>query len=154
MLSSRALDFYYHIISSTREITLAKTIELIKTQFETHKIQQSYLQKWNAIRLLTFITDNPGKTKQECFDIMLNKLHKIQPELTSNYQGEETMRYQVLLAAAGVPDCWITLYNPAPTLAGVCSNIQQAFVTFVTNQATFAQENSSNSNSNSLYTQF
>ena len=83
---------------------------------------------------------------------MLDKLYKIQPGLTSNYQGKETIRYQVLLAAAGVPECWIALYNPASTLAGVCSNIRQAFVTFVTNQATFMQD--SGSSGNSAHNQF
>ena len=85
---------------------------------------------------------------------MLDKLYKIQSGLTARYQGEEAMRYQVLLAVEGVPDCWIALYNPASTLAGVCSNIRQVFVTFVANQqnqGTFVQGNNDGSGS---YNQF
>ena len=123
MLTERARTFYFKKILH-RNVLLKEIIRLLKAEFETKEIQQGYLQEWHAVSLADVIADNPSQTKRQCFDILIKKLEKIQPGLSSDYQTETIMASRIILAVQGISECTIALYNSATILEGLCSDLR------------------------------
>ncbi len=128
MLKERASNYYYSKIAG-RLYDFKTMINLTKTHFETEENHQKYLSEWRETTLLRTISENPGKTRLECFQLTVDKLQKVQQGLTKEYQHEHNLRDQVINACRGVEECNLSLYKPAPTFEGVCSELRSAIGT-------------------------
>jgi len=106
-------------------------INLTKAHFETEENHQKYLSEWRETTLLYTISENPGKSKLECFQLTVDKLQKVQRGLTKEYQYEHNLRDQVINACRGVEECNLALYKPSPTFEGVCAELRSAIGTAI-----------------------
>jgi hypothetical protein len=125
MLKGQALAFYYdHLIAGPRDFD--SMANRIQTHFETEEGRQAYLAEWQVTTLHRTIEHNPGKTKAECLDILIEKLVKLQRALPNVNQAEATLRDQLLNACRGIKECNNAIFAPAPTYEGVRSQLRRA----------------------------
>jgi hypothetical protein len=130
MLKGRASNFYYDKIAG-RSYDFDTMVDMTKAHFETEENHQKYLSEWRETTLLRTITENPGKSRLECFQIMVDKLQKVQRGLSKDYQYEHNLRDQVINACRGVEECNLALYKPAGTFEGVCAELRSAIGTAI-----------------------
>ena len=104
-------------------------INLTKAHFETEENHQKYLSEWRETTLLRTISENPDKSRLECFQLTVDKLQKVQRGLTKEYQYEHNLRDQVINACRGVEECNLALYKPSPTFEGICAELRSAIGT-------------------------
>jgi len=95
MLKGRASSFYYDKIAS-RSYDFQIMVAMTKTHFETEENHQKYLSEWRETTLIRTISENPGKSRLECLQIMIDKLQKVQRGLTKEYHYEHNLRDQVI----------------------------------------------------------
>ncbi|KAI1006957.1 hypothetical protein K3495_g1266 [Podosphaera aphanis] len=129
MLTGKASQFYYQYISGRNDLSLQQALDLIKRHFETPEVRQFYLNEWRNVTLQSIIDSNPEKPNLECFELMLDKLNKLQPGLSSSYRNEDVLRDQVLVACRGIPECSYSLFKPADSYEGVCADMRNAIST-------------------------
>jgi len=128
MLKGRASNFYYDKLSG-RSYDFQTMINLTKAHFETEENHQKYLSEWRETTLLRTISENPDKSRLECFELTVDKLQKVQRGLTKEYQYEHNLRDQVINACRGVEECNLALYKPSPTFEGICAELRSAIGT-------------------------
>ncbi|KAM7209971.1 hypothetical protein V8F06_014649, partial [Rhypophila decipiens] len=127
MLKEKAKEFYYNtLFTPAQKKNFPYLVEAIKGHFDTEEARQFYLAEWRSATLSKFIVDNPGKTKLECLDLMLDKLVKLQQSVTSLSKDQSVLRDQALLACREIPECSMALYNPAPTYEGVRNQLRNS----------------------------
>lgn len=125
MLKGRASYFYYSQIAG-RNYDFNTMVTRTRGHFETKENQQKYLSEWRETTLQKTISENPVKSKLECFEIMIDKLQKVQRGLSREYQFENNLRDQIINACRGVQECSMALYSPADTFEGVCAQVRSA----------------------------
>jgi hypothetical protein len=130
MLKGRASNFYYDKIAG-RSFDFKTMVSMTKTHFETEENYQKYLSEWRETTFQRTIAANPEKSRLECFQIMVDKLQKIQRGLAKEYQYEHNLRDQVISACRGVEECNLALYKPASTFEGVCAELRSAIGTAI-----------------------
>jgi hypothetical protein len=128
MLKGRASNFYYDKLSG-RSYDFQTMINLTRAHFETEENHQKYLSEWRETTLLRTTSENPDKSKLECFELTVDKLQKVQRGLTKEYQYEHNLRDQVINACRGVEECNLALYKPSPTFEGICAELRSAIET-------------------------
>jgi len=128
MLKGRASNFYYDKLSG-RSYDFQTMINLTRAHFETEENHQKYLSEWRETTLLRTISENPDKSRLECFQLTVDKLQKVQRGLTKEYQYEHNLRDQVINACRGVEECNLALYKPSPTFEGICAELRSAIGT-------------------------
>lgn len=105
MLTGKSSQFHYQYISGRNDLSMQQALELIKQHFETPEVRQSYLNEWRNITFQSIIDHNPEKSKLECFELMLDRLVRLHPGLSSSYRSENFLRDQVLMTCKGIPEC-------------------------------------------------
>ena len=133
MLKGRASNFYYDKLSG-RGYDFNTLVSMTRTHFETEEKRQKYLSEWREINLLRTISENPDKSRLECFQAMIDKLQVVQRGLPREYQHDHILRDQVVNACRGVDECNLSLYKPAPTFEGLCADMRSAIGTAVRSQ--------------------
>jgi hypothetical protein len=128
MLKGRASNFYYDKLSG-RSYDFQTMINLTRAHFETEENHQKYLSEWRETTLLRMISENPDKSRLECFQLTVDKLQKVQRGLTKEYQYEHNLRDQVINACRGVEECNLALYKPSPTFEEICAELRSAIGT-------------------------
>jgi hypothetical protein len=99
MLKGRALTFYYDRLCGIPEPrNFQDMIGRIKVHFENEERSQMYLSDWWNTTLIKIVTENPGKPKTECLELLFDKLTSIQQALPSIGSSEESLRIQILNA--------------------------------------------------------
>ena len=114
---------------SDRSYDFQTMINLTRAHFETEENHQKYLSEWRETTLLRTISENPDKSRLECFQLTVDKLQKVQRGLTKEYQYEHNLRDQVINACRGVEECNLALYKPSPTFEGICAELRSAIGT-------------------------
>jgi hypothetical protein len=97
MLKERASNFYYDKLAG-RSHDFQTMIDLTKAHFETEENDQKYLSEWRETTLLRMISENPGKSRLECFQLTVDKLKKIQ---LVNEKGENPQQEYLEQRARG-----------------------------------------------------
>ena len=133
MLRGRASKFYYHNLVN-RNYSFDDMIGLTRNHFETEENRQFYLTEWKEMTLTKVTRENPEKSPLECFELVVDKLQKIQPGLNINYQTEINLRDQIINACRGVPECNLALYKPAKTFESVCAELRASIATAMRNR--------------------
>ena len=87
MLKGRASNFYYDKIAG-RSFDFKTMVNMTKTHFETEENHQKYLSEWRETTFHRTIAANPEKSRLDCFQIMVDKLQKIQRGLSKEYQTQ------------------------------------------------------------------
>jgi hypothetical protein len=128
MLRGQATEFYYSNLFN-RNFDFDTLVSKTKDYFETIENRQEYLEQWRSTTLRRTIAENPEKSKLQCLQTMLDRLHKIQRGLQEVYQLDCSMRDQVLSACQGVSECKLALFKPAATYQGVCADLRSAIGT-------------------------
>ncbi|RKF76456.1 hypothetical protein GcM1_227070 [Golovinomyces cichoracearum] len=127
MLKRRAQDYFFDSISD-------------KNKFETHSNQLEYLSRWRNTTLKVLINNNPTKSKEESFDILVEQLRKTQRALTIPHQYNHDpafrevllieqdlkLRDQLLSACQSIPECENALNDPKSTFEEVIAQIRNA----------------------------
>jgi hypothetical protein len=99
ILKGRALTFYYDRLCSIPEPrNFRDMISRIKAHFKNEERSQMYLSDWQNTTLIKIITENSGKPKTECLELLFDKLTSIQQALPSIGSSEESLRIQILNA--------------------------------------------------------
>ena len=128
MLKGDALE-HYHTEMLGKITDIDKIVDKMRAQFETRENRQKYLSDWQRTTLQRTINENPGKTKLECFQLMVGKLKKIRQALPKDYRNENIIRDKVISACRGVAECSYATFKPADTFAGVCADLQSSLGT-------------------------
>ena len=126
LLTGRAHEYYYTQGFPSSKKNEAEILTNIMDHFETENVRQDYLNEWHSITMRAMMSEHPDKTKLECFDIMLARLRRIVPGLTSTSKKEGTMRDQVLRGCRGIPECSLAVYQPNASYEGLCADIRNA----------------------------
>lgn len=130
MLIGKASEFYYDKIAG-RLYNFIQMVEMTRLHFETEERRQKYLSEWRETTLLRTILKNPGKSRLECLEIVLDKLRTTQRGLSTGYQFEHRLRDQALNACRGVTGCSLALFKPAATFEGLCADLRAAINTTI-----------------------
>jgi hypothetical protein len=125
MLKGRASNFYYDKISG-KFYDFYTMVIMTKTHFETEENLQKYLSEWREITFFRTISDNPGKSRLDCFQITVDKFQKVQRGFTKEYQYEHNLRDQVISVCRRIKECNLAFYKPANTFKGVCAELRFA----------------------------
>jgi hypothetical protein len=128
MLKGRASTFYYESLAN-RNLTFEQMIQRTKGAFETQANKQEYLKLWKTYSFKQVLLENTDKRKLECLHLLVDKLRRIQPGLSSVYQSDESIRSQLISACSEIPECELALFNPAPTFEGVYAQLRNAIYT-------------------------
>ncbi|OBR02159.1 Aurora kinase 2 splicing [Colletotrichum higginsianum IMI 349063] len=130
MLRDKALAFYFdRLCDDQAPADFHAMASRVKLHFETEESRQAYLTEWRNTTFDRVAIDNPGKSKMEVLEVMLDKLITIQRALPTAYNTEDSLRLQVLNACRGVKACEMALFSPAPTYEGVCGQLRSAIGT-------------------------
>jgi hypothetical protein len=76
--------FYYNKITG-RGYNFEAILIQMREHFKTKESYQKYLSEWQETILQKTISENSLKTRSECFQIMVDKLLKVQQGLTREY---------------------------------------------------------------------
>jgi hypothetical protein len=129
MLKGRAKTFYYDMLAR-RSYTFEDMLALTKTHFETEENRLHYMKEWRDTTLHEIIRQetkkNSGKSVLDCLQMLFDKLQIVQRGLSEDYQRDNTLRDQVLSACRGVPECDLSMFKPASTFEGLCSDLRSA----------------------------
>ncbi|OBR02124.1 Glycosyl transferase [Colletotrichum higginsianum IMI 349063] len=126
MLRGKAADFYYRRICKPGIKDFTTMMNMVRDHFETPQMKQSYISEWHDTTFPHISEKNPDKSKAEILEILIERLEVIQTALPDSMQNDEAMKMQLLNACAGIEECNLYLYNPAPTLEGVCSQLRSS----------------------------
>ena len=128
MLKGRAAEFYYDKLAGSGS-TFDGMIFATRCHFETDEMKQQYLMEWRETTFSRVIAQNPGISKLECLEKLLDRLQVIQRGLDGSYQNDLSLRDQVIGACRGIPECDLCLFNPAGSYEGVCAQLRSAIAT-------------------------
>jgi hypothetical protein len=109
LLKGKALEYYYKLQEdpTIKSWGFNRLIQKISNKFETHERYQKILGDWSQTTLSREIQQNPGKSKREVLDILLDKLEKMAKIL--NFKN--ILHSQVLVACRGYPEFEFALHN-------------------------------------------
>ncbi|POS83761.1 hypothetical protein EPUL_004138, partial [Erysiphe pulchra] len=99
------------------------------TKIANRERRLQILSRWNTMKLRIVVQENPNKSKLECFEILVDKLQKIQVALSTGYQDESNLRDAVINACRDVHDHSMACLKSAPAFEGVCSDIRASIAT-------------------------
>ncbi|TQS35108.1 hypothetical protein Golomagni_04479 [Golovinomyces magnicellulatus] len=128
MLKGIARKYYYHRISKLK-LGHEGSIKRLREHFETEARRQDHLAQWYDLSLQVIVHDNPGKPLMECFDILLDKIHKLQSGLSEKMRDDESARDRLQVACQMIPACSKACFNPNPTFEGLTAEIRNAIST-------------------------
>ncbi|KAJ5576299.1 hypothetical protein N7535_003225 [Penicillium sp. DV-2018c] len=127
MLTGPALSYYYaHLCDVGIPRDFYTLVSRIRCHFETEDRHQLYASAWRNTTFYSVISENPGKSRIECLEILLDKITKIQRALPTVDKSQETLRMRLLDACRGTEECTLFPYRPAPTYQGVVSQLWSA----------------------------
>ncbi|RKF59651.1 hypothetical protein OnM2_058048 [Erysiphe neolycopersici] len=115
---------YYHMYIMNHDHSFENMIIMLKSHFETEERQQQLMVEWKNINLKNIIENNQHKTNAECFEMVVDKLRKIQIGLQHRYQGDLTLRDVVIDAVRDVRECSFACYKPASTFEAFCAVVR------------------------------
>jgi hypothetical protein len=101
--------------------------DMVKSHFETEERKQSMMTKWNTT---TIIAKNEDKTTEECLELVIKELRTIQRGLAPELRTEQILRDKLINACNDVEACVYACLKPAPTLEGVCSDLQSSITAY------------------------
>ena len=125
LLTGRALDYFYNRFNLARQnMTYEEIISNIENYFETPEVRQEYLNKWNSIRFYSIINDNSNKSRIEYFELIIDMLVKIQPELNLYIRDKDTLREKILIIYEDIPEYSLSLFRLLAILDGVYTDMR------------------------------
>ncbi|RKF83775.1 hypothetical protein GcM3_008050 [Golovinomyces cichoracearum] len=116
MLKGNARKYYYHRISKLK-LGHEGSIKRIREHFETEARRQDYLAQY------------PEKSLMECFEMLLDKLHKLQGVLSDKIRDDESVRDRLQVACQMIPACSKACFAPNPTFERLTAEIRNAIST-------------------------
>ncbi|RKF74826.1 hypothetical protein GcM1_237043 [Golovinomyces cichoracearum] len=128
MLKGNTQKYYYHRISKLK-IGHEGLIKRLREHFETELRRQDHLAQWYDFSLQVIVHDNPEKSLMECFEMLLDKLHKLQGELSKKMRDDESARDRLQVACQMIPTCCKVFFAPNPTFGGFTAEIRNAIST-------------------------
>jgi hypothetical protein len=129
MLREDALDYYYDNVND-RGFSFEIMCDMIRSHFETEEHKQGMMTKWNTTTLKTIIAKNEDKTTEECLELVIKELRTIQRGLAPELRTEQILRDKLINACNDVEACVYACLKPAPTLEGVCSDLQSSIIAY------------------------
>ena len=76
------------------------------------------------------MANNEGKSTLDCFKILIKDLRDMQHDLNSNFQNEQFMQNQLIIACEEVPACRFACYKPNPTLAEQITDLKNSITSY------------------------
>jgi hypothetical protein len=76
------------------------------------------------------IAENEDKSIEECLDILIKQLRKIQRGLSPEFRTEGSLRDKIINACNEVEACVYACLKPSPTLEGVCSDLRSSIIAY------------------------
>ncbi|KAJ5562323.1 hypothetical protein N7461_001084 [Penicillium sp. DV-2018c] len=96
MLTGPALSYYYaHLCEVGIPRDFHTLVSRIRCHFETEDRHQLYASAWRNTTFYSVISENPGKSRIECLEILLDKITKIQRALPTVDKSQETLLSQL-----------------------------------------------------------
>ena len=113
MLRDHVLNYYLANINMLENASLDQTCAFIFIHFENPDYRKNNLTKWNQI-ILKFImtrTGNEDKSTLNCFKILIKDLRDMQHDLDLNFQNEQFMQTQLIIACEKMSACRFACYK-------------------------------------------
>lgn len=85
-------------------------------------------EKWNKTTFQAIISENPTKSVSECFNLLLDKLRKLQHGL-HEMRGKNFLQNKVITACS-VPACGWGTSGPTTNFGDLISRIQSSIATY------------------------
>jgi hypothetical protein len=127
MLREDALDYYYDNVND-KGFPFETMCHMIRSHFETEEHKQGMVTKWNSTALKTIMAKNEDKSAEECLEMLIKELRTIQRGLAPELRTEQILRDKLINACNDVESCVYACLKPAPTLEGVCSDLQSSII--------------------------
>ncbi|RKF62773.1 putative glycosyl [Golovinomyces cichoracearum] len=128
MLKGNARKYYYHRISKPK-LGHEGSTKRLREHFEMEARRQDHLTQWHDLSLQVIVHDNPEKSLMECFEMLLDKLHKLQGGLSEKMRNDESARDRLQVACQMIPACSKACFAPNPTFEGLTAEIRNAIST-------------------------
>ena len=129
MLKGAALNYYYIDCKSNPHITsLSDLCDNIKQHFEGAEHERNVLIKWNDLTLRKEIDKNPGKSIEDCLQLLIQELRVLQLGLEKDLRHEKFFLNKLLTACQDHPACSIACSKPANTVNGLISDLDRKSV--------------------------
>lgn len=131
MLKGAALTYYYSKINTDSTINFDQACNSIARNFEGPEYRRGVLQKWNSTTLRSVIAENSGKSMEECFRLLVEKLRHLQHGLDAELRNERFIHNQLILACQEVPACSFACCKPSDNLADLINNLRSLIITYL-----------------------
>ena len=76
------------------------------------------------------MANNEDKSTLNCLKILIKDLRDMQHDLNSNFQNEQFMQNQLIIACEKVPACRFACYKPNLTLAGQITDLKNSITSY------------------------
>ena len=126
MLKDAAEDFYNTNKAYFSSLTMEQIFQAFRENFEGRESQLMYQKEWDAITLAKTIESHPDKTMEECLDILIQRLRKIQPGLAATLRSQENTYIKLRSACIGVRACEMATRRPAETLQSLIHDLRSS----------------------------
>jgi len=128
MLTGVALEYYFNHVKNNG-LGFDEMVAKIKNRFDTEERTLAMTQEWDAISLISYIKDNPSKSKKESLDLMIARLQELQLCLPNDYRSDVLLKNKLLSACDGVEECRLARQKVAPTVEGVIADLHTSIST-------------------------
>jgi hypothetical protein len=130
LLKGLAQDHFYNNKLSQRNLDDMCTN--LKNFFEGPGYHRRNLDKWNTITLSTVTAEaeNSTKSTQECLQLLINKLRKLQYGLTPNLRTTEFLHNKLVTACQGIPACRYATADPPEDLGHLINKLQSSIMAY------------------------
>ena len=140
MLKGTTLNYYYMDCKSNPYITsLSDLCNNIKQHFKRTEHERNVLVKQNDLTLRKEIDKNPGKSIEDCLQLLIQKLRVLQLGLEKDLHHEKFFLNKLLTACQDHPTCSIACSKPANTVNGLISDLQSSITTYTKVQGNNSQ---------------
>jgi hypothetical protein len=129
MLKGLALDYYYTDLIQLHG-TFLQLCNAIQEHFEDANYKRGNLAEWNKLDLAYIKSQNPDKSTNYCFQLLVNKLRTLRHGLSADLHTEGFMLNKLVLACRDFPDCQITCSAPPDTLTGLISSMKASITAY------------------------
>ncbi|KHJ32401.1 hypothetical protein EV44_g3490 [Erysiphe necator] len=130
MLRGLALDYYYTNIATHRIASFDQVCDATRKYFEGPEFKRNALSLWNALSFKSVMETDPGKSAQDCLQILVKELGHLQHGLDSELRTNKFLHNKIINGCQDVAAFQLACFKPSETMIGLLNDLRSSIATY------------------------